>query len=1440
MSDSPPVSRRLIVIAVSDYGDNSTAFEAGIKDQVEVITGWLTSPALDAERRFALKAPESLLSFTQLRDFLHEQNIADAVDDALVVYVTGHGEKGHRSGRHFLRFAETDIERLPGTALATSDVVSAAVSSSAEHVLVMVDSCFAGSLRAELAMLLEDMGLPRRDLSTLAVITAGDFDDSPSIGSFTSVIGQALAAIQGEEAGFTGPYLSFREWGDLLDEVVRDNPGQVKPRWAWPDKPPDVLSWCLPNPHYHREPDVVSTALRELSVPQALFTTHWHDRASGRASEQDVGWYFSGRADAMRTLSQFLRDGDGMLVVTGAAGSGKSALLARLVTLTDPMFLSNPRFQDLVQAVAPEERPPSGGVDAAVLARGKSSVDLIGDLLNALGAPPVPPGAALVQVLLERIARVGGSGPATIVIDGLDEAHDARACLNDVVLPLGRARTGNGRGVVRLLVGIRSSAQSARTGVGLYDERADELLDLLEESVRDSRQYVHTRVLRTDELDCRSDIAAYAQALLLGGPSTPYTDWELAQATAEAIASATAPSFLDARLAADQLRTAHQVQDLAEEAWLQRLEVGTTALLREDLSEVARDYDVSSTVLLAALRATAFAFGAGLPWSKVWPAVAAALTPAQAQAARDTFDAAIRALLSSRLIGYLAHGEEDGRMVYRPVHQRVSEALLSAPSSLLAGEPAGGEHVVDAQAHARIATSLARLVRGTGGAAVHPYVRRHLVAHADAAGRLVDETVPAEMLPQESSHTLRSRLLLPLPSQDAARTHLTAAALIEPYLAAVTDEDSRASSIRFHASALLGFPRDLPGPYRTARPHRLLWAAATNVLASPPGHVSTLKSFQLHDGRSLLTAGTRHGVHVWDVSSGQHVTDLDTGLVHAQSPIRGSSGRAFLATAGPRGVHIHDPLSGLRVGGLEVAASDVQVVDDGEKRWRLLVRTEFELLLWRPDAGLSALPIRTRQVTSFRDAYGNMLIAYYSAEQGRVRICTDNGHHAGPQPQKLTADRRLMRIPRRGTADLLLALSRSGRQASWDPLTGKVAAMAARLSHICAASGPDGEAAFVALNQDEHAEVWTYTDGRWSRTATVDVGQARALAVLPTHQGLTHLATASDAGIRLWSAPPLDDPASAPLPVPAVNAICHVTDTHTNSTAPRAWGIGTDDGVDIINADNGRSVHSLPTGPVRNILPVWSPDHAVLLAVDTDTGIQVWNHSTDSALFTIPMSGAPGVPTCAVELPPGDSVLCTVSWAGDICLHSLADGRELPAPTCLPPLRRATALASVEGHPGLVAIATDGPTVLVCDLAADLLVAKLRFGGNLPIRTLCTLQTPGGLVLAAGTAQQTRLWNTQTWQVTRTMTTPGVKALNPLPQDNGRDLLVSGDGHSVRVWDPHSGAPLHTLITAAPVQALANSGRPHSLLAFGGPQGFAVVDFSTALGSTTTLTAIGT
>lgn len=55
-----------------------------------------------------------------------------------------------------------------------------------------------------------------------------------------------------------------------------------------------------------------------------------------------------------------------------------------------------------------------------------------------------------------------------------------------------------------------------------------------------------------------------------------------------------------------------------------------------------------------------------------------------------------------------------------------------------------------------------------------------------------------DLLAQETSGTLRARLALPLPAGDPERRNLTAAALIEPYADASTDNASRLGSIAFH------------------------------------------------------------------------------------------------------------------------------------------------------------------------------------------------------------------------------------------------------------------------------------------------------------------------------------------------------------------------------------------------------------------------------------------------------------------------------------------------------------------------------------------------------------------------------------------------------------------------------------------------------------------
>ncbi|QIY75886.1 hypothetical protein HEP84_49850 [Streptomyces sp. RLB1-33] len=215
--------------------------------------------------------------------------------------------------------------------------------SEAEHVLVLVDSCFAGSLRSELAVLLEDLSAARRNLRSLAVITSGDFEQQPHLGEFTQLLRLALAKVQDEATGFTAPHLSLEDWEKLLHAAGDDNPGLVRAVWPWPDSRRDEPSLCLPNPHYRPREEVVAEARRAVSLTASAldkYREHWLVHASGRTDDGDPGWYFSGRQELMRVLVEFVDVGEGVLVVTGATGSGKSALLARLVTLSDPQFVA--------------------------------------------------------------------------------------------------------------------------------------------------------------------------------------------------------------------------------------------------------------------------------------------------------------------------------------------------------------------------------------------------------------------------------------------------------------------------------------------------------------------------------------------------------------------------------------------------------------------------------------------------------------------------------------------------------------------------------------------------------------------------------------------------------------------------------------------------------------------------------------------------------------------------------------------------------------------------------------------------------------------------------------------------------------------------------------------------------------------------------------------
>jgi hypothetical protein len=159
---------------------------------------------------------------------------------------------------------------------------------------------------------------------------------------------------------------------------------------------------------------------------------------------------------------------------------------------------------------------------------------------------------------------------------------------------------------------------------------------------------------------------------------------------AAAVADAAPTSFLVARYAAARLRAAPAVQDPADPRWRATLADGVVGVFRADLHDVSAGSPHPPEHLLAALRASALAFGAGIPWSGIWPAATRAVLGlpvlgllSARHPGRDPLDAVIGMVLGGRLAGYLAQDIEDDRYVYRPAHERVREALRDAPASLL-------------------------------------------------------------------------------------------------------------------------------------------------------------------------------------------------------------------------------------------------------------------------------------------------------------------------------------------------------------------------------------------------------------------------------------------------------------------------------------------------------------------------------------------------------------------------------------------------------------------------------------------------------------------------------------------------------------------------------------------------------------------------------------
>lgn len=643
----------------------------------------------DAQRLYDVLAPmgyERVLTevslnptSAQLRAGLHswsrEQRLGP--DDVLVAYFAGHGVR--HGGRQYLLCSDDDDRLFQHSALTLDDFTTLATDGLAGHSLILLDACWSGAPTAG-------------DTTASAFLPGGT---RPSEGS-AWMLSSAQEGEHAESSTFaralqevlTGPpvdrrqrFLSIRSVAEGVRERLRapelfravgtttygeEDPFFPNPAYV-PGLPPDELD--------------ISSVVRLRREQDDHFTPP----GRGVAHASVEGDFFVGRLAALNTLTSWLDAPGGdneTLVVTGAPGSGKSALLGRLILLMDPDSAARLSLPPTVSA------PPVAAL-IALSCRTTTPADITAKLAAALALPATSDRYDVFAALGAR------TDPLVVILDGLDEAPDADRIVAEVIRPLSPLPG------VRLVIGARPH-ELARLGPDVR------VIDLDEPPYRDD-----------------DDLRHYAHRMLLGEANLPRTrrsplyaaDPARARADAAAIARRAQGSFLVAQLAVHAMLDGETTEQSPGP-------VPTIEELYDSYVGRRLHGDARRTPSVHLLLPLAYAQGAGLP-PELWAPVAEAL------ADEPCTDEDVRALLAQRN-GLIAEGREHGATVYRFFHQTFAEHL----------RPAGQ----DQERHRRMALALIRQVPVTASGerdwgAANPYIREHLVTHA-AAGRVLDDLLP--------------------------------------------------------------------------------------------------------------------------------------------------------------------------------------------------------------------------------------------------------------------------------------------------------------------------------------------------------------------------------------------------------------------------------------------------------------------------------------------------------------------------------------------------------------------------------------------------------------------------------------------------------------------------------------------------------------------------
>ncbi len=563
--------------------------------------------------------------------------------------------------------------------------------------------------------------------------------------------------------------------------------------------------------------------------------THWLPRAQGVEPEaRSEGWYFTGRKRALAELCRWLGEHDPnpkIRLLSGPPGAGKSAILAHLLLLTDPILSRRVGGRDDLGVPT-----PLGQIDLAIHVKDRTLAEAI-DSICAATDIRASTTEQVVVALRERRRHF------RLVVDALDEA--VRTDVARIANLLSRLALAG----VPVLVGVRSGVDAgpirdARVGLGpdVDEMRVDEPPWMDDE---DLRIYIRKRLL----LDVDPEV------------ETTYRGQdELAEIVAAGVARRARPLFLVAHLTALRL-VRHDPIDPSRRGWEQAFPTdigGAVDLFISDLGDRA----VPVRDLL-----TALAYAEADGFSPPLLALSASALSGRAYTVEDVLD--LKESAASFLASSMPHAEAPHGAVsevYRLFHQAL-EDHFRLPAN-------------EVTYNARLVTAFLSDVTTEAGQSVwevaSPYLKTHLCSYAAACNRLDELLVDPGYLAVASPQRL-----LPLLSLARSSEARDAAAVFAMATSEVQDApvDERASYLEL-AGRQLGTTA-LADRIATRFPGRPWSAPSAKWRRSPRhvashGHTSTVRAIALVEinSRPAVLSGDDDGVlRTWDAVSGAPLLD---------------------------------------------------------------------------------------------------------------------------------------------------------------------------------------------------------------------------------------------------------------------------------------------------------------------------------------------------------------------------------------------------------------------------------------------------------------------------------------------------------------------------------------------------------------------------------------